>query len=74
MCKQGEPGTVVVGQRGVADVGREQYFILVLAPVKVFSVWEEAVFETRVDDDLVSIVFQLSTGDASGRSPVLSVV
>ena len=54
--KQGDPGHVVVGERGVADVRREEDFLVTLAGEHGLGVRQAAVGELGVDHDLVPLV------------------
>lgn len=56
MCEQRHARTVVVGERGVADVGREQKLILGFALMQILAVCQASVREARVDDHLIGFI------------------
>ena len=62
-----DPREVVVGERGVADVGRDEHLSLTLTLDLALGEGEVSGLETRVDDDLVLTrleIEQLSVGEA----------
>ena len=69
---QHDPGEVVVGQRGMADVGREQHLLVALAGQEALRVGELAVLEGRVDLDLVVAVRQLLETACGMQKPQFS--
>ena len=73
--QQHDPREVVVAERGVADVGREQDLVLGLARQEAFRVGDDAVLERGVDHGLVLAVLErLELPVRQAETPVLVVV
>ena len=75
MREQRDARTIVVGERGVTQVGRKQKLILGLALMQILPLCQISVRKARVDDDLISFVceaLQQSVRHAEG--PVLCII
>ncbi len=70
MRQQRDARTIVVRERGMADVGGQQEFVFRLSFVEIFAVGEMPVGQARVDHDLVGLVPQrFEAADAACRTP-----
>src|SRR5262245_15856217 len=56
VSEEGQPRAVVIGERGVAHMGRKEEFVVRCAPVQIFAVCEGSILEGRVDHHLVGLV------------------
>src|SRR5262249_53498912 len=54
--QQRQSRAVVIGERWMADMGREKKFIVRLAAVELFSISQMTMFQGRVDEHLIDTV------------------
>ena len=75
MGQQRDARTIVVGQRGMADMDGQQKFIVRFSLMQILAIGQMAICKARVDDHLISLVAQrleLSMGQA--KCPIFRVI